>query len=270
MPLLTELDARAFSLINGLARSKVEGVNNQCRSATFRCSIITLVTLAWSCLAFSGEIHDAAKNGDLEKVKTLLKDNPDLVFSTNNVGLTPLHWAAFIGSKDMVELLLANKAMINAKSNQGMTPLHLAIFNHQKEVVDLLLTNKAEITIHDAAEGGYLEKVKEQIKANPSLVFSKNQLTGATPLIYAAMFRRKEIVEYLLANKADVNAVDNDGKTSLHFVVRKNYSDLVELLLVSNADVNVKDKVGKTPLRIAMDWQNNDLAELLRQHGGHE
>ena len=45
-----------------------------------------LVALVWSSLAFCGEIHDAAKDGDLEKVKALLKDNPDLVNSKDNNG----------------------------------------------------------------------------------------------------------------------------------------------------------------------------------------
>ena len=49
-----------------------------------RHAAVTLVVLAWSSLAFCGEIHDAAKAGDLEKVKALLKDNPDLVFSKDN------------------------------------------------------------------------------------------------------------------------------------------------------------------------------------------
>lgn len=35
-----------------------------------------LVALAWSNLAFGGEIQDAAQIGDLEKVKALLKGNP--------------------------------------------------------------------------------------------------------------------------------------------------------------------------------------------------
>ena len=94
MPLLTELDLfwigilqrcrprwgwkpAAFGLIKGLDGSKVEDVNKQFRSATFRYSIITLVTLAWSCLAFSGEIHEATASGDLERVKALLKASPN-------------------------------------------------------------------------------------------------------------------------------------------------------------------------------------------------
>ena len=62
-----------------------------CHSPIPRRAAVMLVALAWSSLAFCGEIHDAAKDGDLEKVKALLKDNPDLVFSKDNDGATPLH-----------------------------------------------------------------------------------------------------------------------------------------------------------------------------------
>ena len=42
------------------------------------------IALAWSKLAFCGEIHNAARNRDLEKVKILLKDTADLVFSKDD------------------------------------------------------------------------------------------------------------------------------------------------------------------------------------------
>ena len=48
-----------------------------CHSPILRRATVMLVALAWSSLAFCGEIHNAAKSGDLEKVKTLLKANPD-------------------------------------------------------------------------------------------------------------------------------------------------------------------------------------------------
>ena len=66
-----------------------------CHSLTPRRAAVLLVALAWSSLAFGGEIHDAAAAGDLERVKALLKDNPDLVFSKDSGGQTPLHGAAF-------------------------------------------------------------------------------------------------------------------------------------------------------------------------------
>ena len=85
-----------------------------------------------------GEIHDAAKAGDLEKVKALLKDHFDLVFNKDNDGRSPLHWAASYGHKNVVELLLANKAEVNAKDNHGQTPLHVAAAEGHKDVVELL------------------------------------------------------------------------------------------------------------------------------------
>ena len=97
---------------------------------------VLLVVLAWSRLAFCGEIHDATKAGDLEKVKALLKANPDLVNNKNKDGTTPLHWAAFEGHKDVAEWLLANKADVNAKASDGLTPLHLAASNDKKDVVE--------------------------------------------------------------------------------------------------------------------------------------
>ena len=38
-----------------------------CHVPILRRAAVTLVALAWSSLAFCGEIHDAAKSGDLEK-----------------------------------------------------------------------------------------------------------------------------------------------------------------------------------------------------------
>jgi hypothetical protein len=70
-------------------------------------AIVTLIALACSTPAFCGEIHDAAKSGDLAKVKALLKEKPKLVFNKDNKGWTPLHVAAEYDRK--------NKEFINKK-----------------------------------------------------------------------------------------------------------------------------------------------------------
>ena len=69
------------------------------------------------------EIKESPKPDIAEKVKALLNDNPDLVFSKDHGGRTPLHAAAESGHKHMVELLLANGAEVNAENNDGWTPL---------------------------------------------------------------------------------------------------------------------------------------------------
>jgi ankyrin repeat protein len=60
--------------------------------------------LAWSIPTFCGEIHEAARDGDWQKVKALLNDNPELIFSVDGGGQTPLHPSAFRGQKNVVKL----------------------------------------------------------------------------------------------------------------------------------------------------------------------
>jgi ankyrin repeat protein len=107
-------------------------------------------------------IQDAAAIGDLERVKVMLKDNPDLVFSKDFSGQTALHWAAIQGQTDVVKLLLANKADVNAKAGKsGMTPLFNAVSSRHKDVVELLLTGGADVNakINDETPLHFAESV---------------------------------------------------------------------------------------------------------------
>jgi TonB family protein len=102
---------------------------------------MTLIVLVWSSLALRGEIHDAARNGDFQKIKALLRENPELVSIKDEYGYTPLHLAARKGQKDAVEMLLANKAEINAKTLMGITPLDMAAWDGYKGIEELLRQN---------------------------------------------------------------------------------------------------------------------------------
>jgi ankyrin repeat protein len=221
-----------------------------CCSQLPRRAAVMSVVLIWGSLAFCDEIHDAAQSGDTVKVKALLKDNPDLVFSKNTNGWTPLFSAAFHGHKDVVDVLLANKADVNAKDNDGRTLLHWMAAG-SKNMVELLLTNNANVNA----------------RAND----------GTTPLdwaVYNGAHKKNgntNVMELLLANKADVNATNYvNCQTPLHTAAWLGNKDEVELLLLYNADVNAKDNRGRTPLVTAEIYGHKDLAELLRQHGGHE
>src|SRR5690242_13841825 len=65
----------------------------------------------------------AARSGDLEKLKILLKSNPALVDSKDVGGATALHIAARERHKNVAALLLANKARVDARANDSGTPL---------------------------------------------------------------------------------------------------------------------------------------------------
>jgi ankyrin repeat protein len=170
-------------------------------------AVVLLIVLAVSisaCKSSSslGSIHDAARDGDLQKVTMLLKDSPELALKEDKGALTPLHWAAENGHRDVAELLLANKADVNAKDNNGYTPLSWAAKAGHKDVAELLLANGANVNAIDTM--------------------------GRTPLHWAAAGNHKDIVDLLLSNRADVNAPDNDHATPLRWAA--DHKDIVDLL----------------------------------------
>ena len=240
--------------------------------------VLGAMALSLSTTASCGEIHDAAKTGDVETIRVLLKANPELVNNRDNpVGWTPLHVAAQAGHKEVAELLLANKADVNATVSGGWTPLHLATDKDHKEVVELLLANKADANatdnrgmtpLHWAADKDHKE-VAELLLANRADVNAKDN-RGMTPLHWAAQAGHKEVAELLLANKADVNAKTKVGWTPLHWAAERGHKEVAKLLLASKAVVDLKDYIGMTPLRLALDQGHIDIADFLRAHGAKE
>jgi ankyrin repeat protein len=225
------------------------------------------------------EIHDAAEAGDLVKVKTLLKDNPNLVFSKGKEGGVPLHWAAVKGHKDVAELLLAHGAEVDAKARYGITPLYLAAHKGHKNLAALLLANHAEVNTKTdkgytplliAAEEGRKE-VAELLLSYGADINIVEKVDNWTPLHKATANGHKDVAELLLAHGAEINAANNNyGVTPLHVAAHKGYKDVAELLLARGAEVNAKDKDGETPLHIAAKENRSiDLnRELRADHGG--
>jgi ankyrin repeat protein len=203
--------------------------------------IVVLIAMLYVTPVFCGEIHDAAKAGNLAKVKALLKNNPELVSSSDKNGRTALHWAANEGHKAVAEMLLANEADVNAKDDHSQTPLHHAAANGHRDVAELLLANKADVNAKRHA--------------------------GETPLHFAAASGNKAMAELLLANKAEVNAKDNYSQTPLHLAAESGHRAMAQLLLANKAEVNAKDNYSQTPLQNAVCNAHKALAELLLAKG---
>jgi ankyrin repeat protein len=200
----------------------------------------------------------------------LLLANKADVNARDNNGDTPLYNAASRGHKDVTELLLAHKAEVNAENNDGDTSLYAAAMYGRKAIAELLRqhggvdTSSAARKIQDGAKSFDLAKVQALLKGNPGLVFSKDGQEGMTPLHAAAtMSGNKDVVECLLANKADVNAKDNVGRTPLHVAAWRGAVDVAETLLAHGAEINAKDNKGQTPLHLAAEMDHEQVAELL-------
>lgn len=170
-------------------------------------------------------LHCAAKNGDVDLVSILLKNNAEVNAKTNdqnNPLIAPLHLAASNGKTDVVNVLLDAGADINANTPSG-TPLFLAAAIGDNDMVKTLIKRGANIHIKDRWGGTALHAI---FKTSNS----------------------ESVAETLLTNGIDVNAKGHDGETALHLAVlsRSNLS-LVKKLIAQGADVNAASKHG-TPL----------------------
>ena len=73
-----------------------------------------------------------------------------------------------------------------------------------------------------------------------------------TPLQLAAEHGCLRVVQLLIDRKADVDAVDRMGRTSLHLAAIKGHTDVCRILVeVGGADVHAADNCFDTPLHLA-------------------
>lgn len=78
-------------------------------------------------------LHEAAANGHVSTMNTILQAHAHLINSVNRLGMTPLHLAAAAGYVDGVDLLLTKSAQMLTNVD-GETFFDLAIMNKQKDV----------------------------------------------------------------------------------------------------------------------------------------
>lgn len=101
--------------------------------------------------------------------------------------------------------------------------------------------------IHLAARIGDLRLVKEMVTRCPKCVHSVDAMLF-TPLHWAAIKGRLEVVQYLVESGAHLNVRDDRGRTALHRAAENDHLDVVCMLIKEGALVNMQDNFGWTPL----------------------
>ena len=129
-----------------------------------------------------------------------------------------------VGSPEMVKLLLANGADVNARSNEDATALLMA----------------AGSGVYEPVEGSIWWK----LVGNAS--------------------NKTEIVSFLLAKGADVNARSERGTTALFLAVRTQAEDVARLLVQAGADKNSKDAALGEALNLYYSPRFTDIDDIIR------
>lgn len=216
---------------------------------------------------FLTPLHVAADHSHYEIMDTLLK-NGAKVNALDGLGQTALHRCAREDNIQACRLLLSFSIDSTIISLQGYTATQLASENVLKILKDPPDTVDLEIQLLDAAKAGDLETVQRIIQGNPHAVNCRD-LDGrhSTPLHFAAGYNRVPVVEYLLANGAEVHASDKGGLVPLHNACSYGHYEVTELLVKHGANVNVADLWKFTPLHEAAAKGKYEIVKLLLKHG---
>uniref|UniRef100_UPI0025AE8597 poly [ADP-ribose] polymerase tankyrase-1 isoform X1 n=1 Tax=Doryrhamphus excisus TaxID=161450 RepID=UPI0025AE8597 len=126
--------------------------------------------------------------------------------------------------------------------------------------------NGAFRELFEACRNGDVSRVKKLV--DTANVNAKDMAgRKSTPLHFAAGFGRKDVVDHLLQNGANVHARDDGGLIPLHNACSFGHSEVVSLLLCQGAEPNARDNWNYTPLHEAAIKGKIDVCIVLLQHG---
>lgn len=169
--------------------------------------------------------HLALEYGDLDIVRNIRMLGGN-VHALDGFGRTALHYIPNMPTDRWKPALsYFNRDMINAQDHQGRTALHASVLAASASVTTLLIQNGARVELAD--------------------------FNGVTPLHLAVITfydfdKIFALMKVLLHQKADANAVTNDGDTALHLLARKvvHPSEILQMMvqLVSEGKANLDAK----------------------------
>ncbi len=192
----------------------------------------------------AGEIHEAAKKGDLVTVKKILAKDATRIHAQDEVGYTPLSWAAVRGKWDVLKYLL--EADVNYQGIDRCAALFNACNHDRPEIISLLLARGADMEHKNA--------------------------WGNTALSLAAQKGNARVVAFLISEGADINTTSHEGWTPLHYARIADHPEVVDILLEAGADTTIKDSYGKAALDYAfkrplpISLEKNKLHEYVGEY----
>lgn len=151
------------------------------------------------------QLHEAASDGDIEKVSMLLDAGVD-INSKNVVGETSMHIAARMGHEGIIVMLLEKGALINSINNEGETPLHIV------------------------AQTNYISTLQKLLSAE-GVDINRQDKEGNTGLHLAGRLNNPDMLKQFFDHGADIGIQNNEGETAHH--------------INKEADVSVKTKITK-------------------------
>ena len=188
----------------------------------------------------------ACAYGDFDSLKALAEAEGvrtrELLNSPDEKGYHCLQWAGLNNRVSILSYLIDKGVDLNAQDSTGQTALHWAAVRGSLAALETLLRAGSDPTIADSK--------------------------GYTACHVAAQYGQTAVLYHMYMKwRVDIDVVDAEGRTPLHWAAYKGYSDTIKLLLVVGADYMKQDTEECTPLHWAAIKGNGEACICLL-HGG--
>lgn len=247
-------------------------------------TVLTLFVSMVAPLAHGGELHEAARVCDTDRMRQLLAKKPTLNEADEN-GMTPLHIAVDARKAACVGLLIEAGADRSARDRKGRSVLEAV--DRIEDPLDR--TKMFFLVTRGIGTGGSnsgnampqptmalapwsLEHAVLHRQANVAKMLlsmgadpNAPGTGGTTPLANAALKGDVETVRALLAHGARVSSVGPTGAQAIHEAALGDSAEVIRELVKQGADVNARtrDEAVQTPLHIAATMGKAKAVEAL-------
>lgn len=153
--------------------------------------------------------------------------------------------------KQVLESLEDNSKLLKAETEDGRRPLEYAIAYQEYAIANKLLEKNAKISEQSAMP----LFVQLSLSLNDSI-----QLEGNPDMQKDAVKLFKTAIKQ---DKDQLNLVDNEGNTALHYASLKGNDEVVKLLLEEGISPAVTNKTGETALAYAVQSGKTKVCEQL-------
>lgn len=232
------------------------------------------------------------KNAILEMVNNIITSpvykkihliDRNTVYRDEEMNISLLHVAALRGYHQIIKDLADHKANLTRFSSLcEATPLGLATFFGEYASIAPLVQGGVDVDARCAAQGstlydfrpiylaagyGHERFLSTLILHGADINQAEPELRGMTPLHWAVMLGRVNIIKTLINMNADVNAKAFKNVTPIHVAAVFGDVDAFAAVLAAGADLNARDDDGSTPFALAVLFGHYKIVRLILQSG---